>query len=90
MEPASATFSPMRRHTTLDLDLELLHEAADALGTRRTTDTVHAALADVVARRRRSQLVRMDFPDLTPGLLARMRTPRSVVPGEPDDRREDR
>jgi hypothetical protein len=43
----------MRKHTTIDLDIELLREAGDVLGTTRTTDTVHAALRDVVRRRRR-------------------------------------
>ena len=52
----------MRKHTTLDLDQDLVREAAATLGTRRTTDTVHAALAEVVARRRRAVLARHDFP----------------------------
>lgn len=66
----------MRKHTTLDLDQDLVREAAVALGTSRTTDTVHAALAEVVARRRRAVLARLDFPDLTPDALAAMRAPR--------------
>ena len=37
-----------KTHTTLDLDHDLLHEAAEALGTSRTTETVHAALREVV------------------------------------------
>lgn len=75
----------MRRHTTLDLDQELLREAAVALGTTRTTETVHAALADVVARRRRAMLARLDLPDLTPDSLATMRAPRhaDTTGGEP-------
>jgi uncharacterized protein (DUF1778 family) len=67
----------MRKHTTLDLDQDLVREAAAALGTRRTTDTVHAALGEVVARRRRVTLARHDFPDLTPETLAAMRAPRA-------------
>jgi len=70
----------MRRHTTLDLDQDLVRDAAAALGTRRTTDTVHAALAEVVARQRRTMLARFDFPDLTPEALEAMRLPR--VTGE--------
>lgn len=66
----------MRRHTTLDLDQDLLRDAATALGTRRTTDTVHAALAEVIARRRRALLASFDFPDLTPKALEEMRAPR--------------
>jgi Arc/MetJ family transcription regulator len=66
----------MRKHTTLDLDQDLIREAAAALGTRRTTDTVHAALGEVVARRRRAMLARLDLPDLLPDALAAMRAPR--------------
>ena len=67
----------MKRHTTVDLDEELLRDAATVLGTRRTTDTLHAALADVVARSRRTQLVSLDFSDLTPERLETMRAARS-------------
>ena len=74
----------MRKHTTLDLDQDLVREAAAALGTRRTTDTVHAALGEVVARRRRAMLARHDFPDLTPDALATMRAPRGIET-PPDD-----
>jgi hypothetical protein len=47
----------MRKHTTLDLDIDLVREAAGVLGTSRTTDTVHAALSEVVRRRRRLSLL---------------------------------
>lgn len=40
-----------KTHATLDLDSDLLRDAARALGTTRTTDTVHAALRAVVAPR---------------------------------------
>jgi len=62
-----------KTHTTLDLDRDLLADAARALGTTRTTDTVHAALREVVARRRRAWLARRDFSELEaalPGLRA--------------------
>ena len=80
----------MRKHTTLDLDQDLVRDAAAALGTSRTTDTVHAALADVVARRRRAVLALLEFPDLTPETLAVMRAPRRFgrpdgSPAAPDD-----
>lgn len=71
----------MRKHTTIDLDLDLVREAAASLGTTRTTDTVHAALAEVVARRRRAALARMDLPDLTPEALEEMRSTRGIVDG---------
>ena len=66
-----------RTHTTLDLDRDLLRDAAEALGTTRTTDTVHAALRDVVARRRRAWLAHRDFSDLGAAL------PDLRVPGPP-------
>jgi len=50
----------MRKHTTMDLDMHLVDEAASVLGTTRTTDTVHAALAEVVNRRRRLGLLDID------------------------------
>jgi Arc/MetJ family transcription regulator len=53
-----------KTHTTLDLDRDLLHDAADALGTTRTTETVHAALREVVTRRQRARLARRDFSEL--------------------------
>lgn len=66
-----------KTHTTLDLDRELLSAAADALGTTRTTDTVHAALREVVARRRRAWLARRDFSELE-ARLPELRAPRMV------------
>lgn len=77
----AAIMNGMRKHTTIDLDLELVHEAAAMLGTSRMTDTVHAALADVIARRRRVALARMDLPDLTPDALMEMRSPRRFGTG---------
>ena len=53
----------MRRHTTIDLDADLVRQAGEVLGTTRTTDTVHAALADVVRRRRRMAIL-----DLSPSI----------------------
>jgi Arc/MetJ family transcription regulator len=53
----------MRKHTTIDLDVDLVRQAADALGTTRTTDTIHAALSEVVRRR-----LRMEILGLRPAL----------------------
>ena len=64
-----------RTHTTLDLDRDLLRDAAEVLGTTRTTETVHAALRDVVARRRREWLARHDFSELEEALDG-LRMPR--------------
>lgn len=65
----------MRKHTTIDLDTELVQQAADALGTTRTTDTIHEALRDVV--RRRQRLAILDFrPSLDLADLDAMRSHR--------------
>lgn len=69
----------MRRHTTINLDDELVADAAKTLGTRGTTETVHAALREVVARRQRRALVELDLADLTPESLADMRSPRTFA-----------
>jgi Arc/MetJ family transcription regulator len=53
----------MRKHTTIDLDAELVGQARQVLGTSTTTDTIHAALAEVVRARRR-----MGIADLQPAL----------------------
>ena len=63
------------KRTNINLDIDLVQQAADELGTHRTTDTVHAALRDVVARARRARLARRDFADLTPEALDEMRRP---------------
>lgn len=71
-----------KTHTTLDLDRDLLEQAATALGTRRTTDTVHAALREVVARRQRAWLAQRDFSELE-AALPDLRAPRHAVIDEP-------
>ena len=70
-----------KTHTTLDLDRDLLRDAAEALGTTRTTDTVHAALREVVARRRRVWLARRDFSELE-ARLPELRAPREFEAAE--------
>ncbi len=67
----------MRKHTTMDLDQDLVREAAEVLRTTRIVDTVHAALEEVGARRQRAELVRMPMPDLTPEAIDKMRAPRT-------------
>ena len=44
------------RHTSMNLNFALVSEAAAVLGTEQTTETVHAAMRDVVARARRRRL----------------------------------
>ena len=64
------------KRTNVNLDMDLVQQAAQALGTRRTTDTVHEALRNVIARDRRTRLAQRDFEDLTPESLEAMRRPR--------------
>ena len=66
----------MVKHTTLNLDVELLDKAREALGTKQVTETVHRALEEVVLARRRAWLAAHDFDELTPAALDRMRKPR--------------
>jgi Arc/MetJ family transcription regulator len=42
--------------TALRLDEELLDQAREVLGTSSATETIHAALAEVVARKGRERL----------------------------------
>jgi Arc/MetJ family transcription regulator len=46
----------MVRRTTINLDSELVTQAREALNARNTTDTVHAALREVVRRDRLQRL----------------------------------
>lgn len=63
------------KRTNINLDMALVELAAHELGTRRTTDTVHEALRDVVARARRVRLAQRNFEDLTPDSLDALRRP---------------
>ena len=64
------------KRTNINLDMDLVQQAAQELGTRRTTDTVHEALRDVIARAHRTRLARRDFEDLTPESLEALRRAR--------------
>jgi Arc/MetJ family transcription regulator len=63
------------KRTNINLDMDLVERAAHELGTSRTTDTVHEALRDVVARARRVRLAERNFEDLTPDSLDALRGP---------------
>jgi len=54
----------MRKHTTIDLDRDLVNAAREVLGTTTATETVHAALAEVVRGRRRMAVLEL-HPALT-------------------------
>jgi hypothetical protein len=76
----------MRKHTTIDLDQDLVRQAATVLGTTKTTDTVHAALADVVRRQRRLGLFDVAH-DLDLATLDTLRADRFADAGRPRRRK---
>jgi Arc/MetJ family transcription regulator len=61
---------------SLDLDLDLVAQAQEVLGTSDTTETIHQALEEAVRRELLRRLARRAFEDLTPHLLAELRRPR--------------
>jgi Arc/MetJ family transcription regulator len=67
------------RRTNINLDTELVDAAAAVPGTARTTDTVHAALREVIDRAARERLAQRDFDDLTPGALEQLRRTRQLA-----------
>ena len=67
------------KRTNINLDTQLVRETAALLGTTRTSDTVHAAMRDVVAREHRRRLAERDlFGDMTAAELDAMRRPRAL------------
>jgi Arc/MetJ family transcription regulator len=54
------------RRTSLNLDLGLVAEARDILGTNGTTETVRAALEDVIRRDKLRRLTEWTFEHVTP------------------------
>ena len=67
----------MIKRTSLNLDLELVAQAREVLGSNGTTDTVHRALEDVVRREKLERLAEEPFEDLTPEVLDRIRATRT-------------
>ncbi|MGH2845622.1 MAG: hypothetical protein ACRDL0_06305 [Thermoleophilaceae bacterium] len=60
----------------MNLDRHLVEQAAEVLGTRGATETVHAAMAEVVRWARRRRLAARDLADLTPEALGELRRGR--------------
>jgi Arc/MetJ family transcription regulator len=77
----------MIKHTTLNLDTDLVAAAQEVLGTTQTTETVHRALKEVVNARRRRRLADYEFLDLTPESVVAMRQLRQAA--RPPDRADD-
>ena len=67
----------MIKRTSLNLDLDLVAQAREVLGSHNTTETVHRALEDVVRREKLRWLAEREFEDLTPEALDRLRATRS-------------
>lgn len=64
------------KRTNINLDMDLVAQAAAVLNSERTTDTVHEAMREAVERARRGRLARRDFPELTLEVLEAERRPR--------------
>ncbi len=61
-QPTTIVCAVVKR-TSLNLDLDLVAEARDVLGSTGTTDTVHRALEDVVRRQKLRWLAERDFSE---------------------------
>ena len=68
----------MRKRTSLNLDLDLVTQAREVLGTNSTTETVHRALEDVIRREHLRRLAQHTFEDLTPQALEKLRRWRTA------------
>jgi Arc/MetJ family transcription regulator len=64
------------RRTTINLDMDLVAEAREILKTKNTTDTVHAALDEVVRREDLQRLTEWELEDLTLEGIKEMRRSR--------------
>lgn len=69
---------PVRKRTSLNLDVELVAQARAVLGTNGTTETVHRALEDVVRSELLRRLAEETFDDLTPEALEELRRWRTA------------
>ena len=63
----------MIKRTSLNLRLDLVAQAREALGTNGTTDTVNRALEEVVRQAAFRRLAEWTFEDLTPDVLEGLR-----------------
>jgi Arc/MetJ family transcription regulator len=66
----------MVRRTTINLDMDLVAEAREILKTKNTTDTVHAALNEVVRREDLQRLGEWDLGGKTLEDLKKLRRSR--------------
>lgn len=61
------------KRTSLNLELDLVAQARDVLGTKGTTETVHRALEEVIRREKLRRLAEWTFEDLPPEALEELR-----------------
>jgi Arc/MetJ family transcription regulator len=66
----------MVKRTTINLDMELVAQAREVLEAGNTTETVHAALRDVVRREDLRRLTEWELEDLTLEGIKEMRRSR--------------
>jgi Arc/MetJ family transcription regulator len=57
------------KRTSINLDLDLVAQAREILGTKNTTDTVHTALRDAVTREKLQRLTEIRFDHMPEGWL---------------------
>lgn len=67
----------MVKRTSLNLDLDLVAQARELLGSNGTTDTIHRALEEVVRQEKLRWLAERDFSELTPEKLSELRATRT-------------
>ncbi len=65
------------KRVTFNADADLLAAAQEALSTGSTTETLNAALAEVVRLHRVERLLAADLSDLTPEVLETIRRGRT-------------
>jgi Arc/MetJ family transcription regulator len=68
------------KRTSMNLDLDLVGEARELLGTNGTTDTVHRALREVISLEKRRRLAAWDLGGMTLEDLKELRRPRFFDP----------
>jgi Arc/MetJ family transcription regulator len=61
------------KRTSINLDLDLVADAREVLGTKSTTDTVHAALRESIRRERLKRLSERTWDHMPEGWVDELR-----------------
>ena len=77
MPPTGTYDMHVVKRTSLNLDLDLVAQAREVLGSNGTTETVHRALEEIVRQEKLRWLADRDFSELTPEVLERLRATRT-------------